>query len=142
MSDDQSELMSRARRKHHTVTILKEALADDRLSDTRWSLLSFRFLLSGRGRNFGNSGYAYDDKSDWWALALSAPRLHDLVMAYVEESCGYLPENMCSVLLQYQRNTGQALLTIEKEIPAYWPVSQGAARKAAMSLRPNFSRHA
>lgn len=141
MSDGQPNLMSRTRRKHHTVRILEEVLGDERLSDTRWSLLSFRFLTSSRGRSFGNTGYAYDDKSNWWALALAAPRLRDPVLSFVKESYGEIPESVCSVLLQYQRTTGQALLTIEKEMPRSWPIGQDTAREAAMALRPDFMLH-
>lgn len=139
MNEDQPESLSRARRKHHTTMILREVLADDRLSDPRWSSLSLRFLLTNHGRNFGNTGYAYDEERNWWALAFPTSRLYPMVLAYVEESFGGSPDNVCSVLLQYQKSTGRALLTIEKEIPPYWPVTKRAAGEAAMALKPDFS---
>lgn len=125
--------------KVHLSAVVAAVLGNEALDDPRWKSLSVVFSLTAKGRNFGNSGYAYGEGSDWWAFSCPVLDVRPAVLSYLNSAAEPMPDGLCRVLLQFDRETGRARL-----IPSFgdydrWNIEPETARAMVDALRPDFS---
>lgn len=132
----------RQRRRKHLTAIVRSVLAAEVLEDERWQTVAVVFSISRAGRNFGNSGYAYDTGGRWWAFSCPVNDVKSPVVAFLEDSEHGVPERLCRVLLQYDRVSQRARLVSEIENAERWSITPETARTMVDKLRPDFDNHA
>jgi len=130
--------LSRDRRRHHLEQILLAVLAEEKFEDPRWTSFSVVFSSTASGRNFGNSGYAYGEGNDWWAVSFPVVQVREPITNFMRESLGIIPEGLCRVLLQYDRGTRRGRLVNEFRQPERWTVTPENARNMVAELKPRF----
>jgi hypothetical protein len=110
----------------------------DELDDPRWRSLSIIFSLTGKGRNFGNSGYAYGKGADWWAFALPVETVRPPLLTWLHTQAHDLPDSLIRVLMQHSRRTGETRLKAERADVKRWAITPENARQMVDILRPQF----
>lgn len=108
------------------------------LDDLRWKTLAIIFSLTGGGRNFGNSGYAYGKEDDWWALALPVEKVRPALLGWLATQTPKLPDDLVKVLMQFDRASGEVRLKAERAKPERWAITPQNAREMVDILRPEF----
>ena len=129
--------LSRERRHYLLKRILSAGLSDVKLEDPRWNSISVVFSMPKGGRNFANAGYAYSEGRDWWAVSFPVTSVRESVVDFLEEKVGGVPDGLSRVLLQYNRSTQHALLSVELEEPERWDLSPENAREKIEEVRPS-----
>lgn len=132
----------RQRRREHLTAVVRSVLAADVLTDERWQTLAVVFSISDGGRNFGNSGYAYDAAGRWWAFSCPVKEVKLAVVAFLADSDLGVPKALCRVLLQYDRVSQRARLVSEIDTPERWSITPEKARTMIDKLRPDFDNYA
>lgn len=132
----------RQRRREHLTAVVRSVLAADVLADERWQTMAVVFSISDGGRNFGNSGYAYGADGQWWAFSCSIKDVKPAVIAFLGDSNRGVPQTLCRVLLQYDRESHRARLVSEIGTPECWSITPGTARTMIRELRPKFDNFA
>ncbi|QND51890.1 hypothetical protein HB779_08220 [Phyllobacterium sp. 628] len=128
--------VSEAKRKHLSK-IAAALIASDELDDPRWNELAVVFSLSGDGRSFGNSGYAYGEEYAWWAISFSVEEIRPLVLGYLHDFQNPLPDGLIQVLFQYNRENGYIRVDQSMDVPARWLITPDNARAMIETMRPN-----
>ncbi len=128
----------RRRARAHLKAVVDAVLSTGELDDPRWNELAVVFSVSGGGRNFGNSGYAYGENGEWWAVSFPVLAVKRPIVDLLTDLRDPLPEGLTRVLLQYSRTTNRARLIPEFDHPERWSITPQTARSMMEELRPVF----
>ena len=63
--------------------------------------------------------------------------MRESVVDFLEEKVGGVPDGLSRVLLQYNRSTQHALLSVELEEPERWDLTPENAREKIEEVRPS-----